>query len=102
MRILVFVVLAWPLLAHDRELCKLETVIGSPTADAGDGGLAINAELSTVAATAYDNEGNLYIATEHKIRRVSIDGVIRTVAGTGAHGLRRRRWACLTSKLSID
>jgi sugar lactone lactonase YvrE len=86
MRFIAFVVLAWPVLAQDREPCRLVTVIGSPTADAGDGGLATDAELSGVTATGYDTEGNLYIATEHKIRIVSPDGVIRTFAGSGAHG----------------
>ena len=51
----------------------------------GDGGTAETARLLAPAAMAYDREGNLYIADErgHRIRRVTLSGLITTIAGTG-------------------
>ena len=52
----------------------------------GDGGPAINAQLNGPVGLAVDSVGNLYIADTFnaRIRMVSPDGVITTVAGTGA------------------
>lgn len=52
---------------------------------AGDGGLAVKAQLNKPWGVAVDSYGNVYIADTYnnRIRRVSPDGVIRTVAGTG-------------------
>ena len=62
----------------------------------GDGGQATSAELNVGVAVqivspgglAVDSEGNLFIADtgNHRIRRVSPEGVITTVAGTGTAG----------------
>jgi sugar lactone lactonase YvrE len=54
----------------------------------GDGGPAINAQLGWPTGIAADNNGNVFIAEEstHRIRRVSPNGVIDTVAGTGIAG----------------
>lgn len=54
----------------------------------GDGGPAVNAELNNPEAVAVDASGNVYIAdTEnHRIREVTTDGVIHTVAGNGTLG----------------
>lgn len=54
----------------------------------GDGGSALRASLDYPAAIVRDAQGNLYIADQHnsRIRRVSPDGVITTVAGTGEEG----------------
>ena len=51
----------------------------------GDGGPAIEARLAAPAAIAIDREGNLYIADfiNHRIRRLSRDGIISSIAGTG-------------------
>jgi uncharacterized protein (TIGR03437 family) len=51
----------------------------------GDGGLATNAELNYPEAVAFDSAGNYYIADEaaNVIRKVDINGVITTYAGTG-------------------
>jgi sugar lactone lactonase YvrE len=55
---------------------------------AGDGGPALKAELSLPQGLAIDSAGNLFIADNlnHKIRKVSPDGIITTVAGTGSEG----------------
>ncbi len=54
----------------------------------GDGGLAVEAQLSFPADVALDNAGNLYIADagNHRIRRVDPSGIITTIAGTGEPG----------------
>ena len=53
---------------------------------AGDGGPAIDAKVNFPNHLVADAEGNLFIADtgNHRIRRVSTDGIITTVAGTGA------------------
>jgi sugar lactone lactonase YvrE len=63
----------------------ITTVAGNGTAGfSGDGGPAINAELSAPMGVALDSAGNLYIADSgnQRIRKVS-NGVITTVAGNG-------------------
>ena len=54
----------------------------------GDGGNALRAVLDFPAGLAIDAQGNLYIADQHnsRIRRVTADGTITTVAGTGEEG----------------
>ncbi|TGG89401.1 hypothetical protein E4656_19895 [Natronospirillum operosum] len=70
----------------------IETVVGSgPTGSgdfSGDGGLATEARLNRPVAVAFDHADNLYIADRrnHRIRRVSPDGIIETVAGNGNSG----------------
>jgi sugar lactone lactonase YvrE len=54
----------------------------------GDGGPAAQAKLAALQGLAVDVRGNVYLADQgnHRIRRVSPDGVITTVAGTGLLG----------------
>jgi DNA-binding beta-propeller fold protein YncE len=55
----------------------------------GDGGPAVNAQLSRPYRVRYDEAaGDLYIAdrANHAIRKVDAQGVITTVAGTGSAG----------------
>jgi len=49
----------------------------------GDLGPAANAQLLGPSGVAMDSTGNLFIADEGRIRKVSSDGIISTVAGTG-------------------
>jgi sugar lactone lactonase YvrE len=60
---------------------------GSP-GFSGDGGPATNAQLASPSGVAVDAAGNLYIADNgnSRVRRVSVSGVITTVAGTGMYG----------------
>lgn len=50
---------------------------------AGDGGPAVRAELSAVSDLVFAPDGSLYIADGGRVRAVSRDGVIRTIAGDG-------------------
>jgi hypothetical protein len=49
----------------------------------GDGGPAVNAQLNEPAGLAIDKEQNLYVVdrSNHRVRRISADGIITTVAG---------------------
>lgn len=64
----------------------ITTIAGNGNAGfSGDGGSALEATLNFPAGLAVDDEKNLYIAdrNNHRIRKVSPDGIITTVAGTG-------------------
>ena len=54
--------------------------------DSGDGGPAVNAEIGQPQGVVVDSSGNVYISANHRIRRVSGDGTITTIAGTGTAG----------------
>ncbi len=65
----------------------ITTVAGveAPTNFSGDGGPATAAGLGSVSGLAVDNSGDLYIADmfNGRVRMVSPDGIITTVAGSG-------------------
>lgn len=53
--------------------------------DSGDGGLATQAKLSGITDMKTDPQGNLYITTTTRLRKISTNGIITTIArGTGA------------------
>ncbi|MEV4438837.1 NHL repeat-containing protein [Streptomyces sp. NPDC049577] len=67
----------------------ITTVAGTGTRGfGGDGGPAVEALLDEPGGLVLDEAGRLYIADywNHRIRRVTPDGVISTVAGTGRPG----------------
>ena len=67
----------------------ISTVAGTGTwGFSGDGGPAVYAQLSDPAGLAFDGSGNLYIADRDnsRIRKVTSDGLISTVAGNGTWG----------------
>ena len=68
---------------------RITTVAGTGTAGySGDGGPAIEAQISNPGGLAFDDAGDLFIAdtTNHVVRMVTPGGTISTIAGTGATG----------------
>jgi sugar lactone lactonase YvrE len=77
----------------DRTTGVITTVAGSGPityqgAFAGDGGPATAARLDQPNQVAFDRRGNMFIldAFNYRIRRVSPDGIITTIAGNGTRG----------------
>lgn len=66
----------------------VQTVAGSSAV--GDDGPALSAALSDAQGVAVDSAGNLFIAdaADHRVRKVTLDGNISTVAGDGFPGFR--------------
>jgi uncharacterized protein (TIGR03437 family) len=66
---------------------SIQLVVNQPNklADSGDGGLASQAAIRSGGAVAIDNAGNLYLSdpVSCRIRKVTPDQKIHTVAGTG-------------------
>lgn len=65
---------------------RMEIVAGSSSN--GDGGPALQAEIGAIQGIAVDKSGNLYLSDtdHHRVRKVSVNGAISTVAGTGIAG----------------
>jgi sugar lactone lactonase YvrE len=71
-------------------------------AHSGDGGLAADASVDSPVGLAADRVGNVYIAeSSYRIRRVSAQGTIDTVAGTGAFGYSAEYAGASTSSLAV-
>jgi uncharacterized protein (TIGR03437 family) len=69
----------------------ITTVAGTGVkGSAGDGGPAMDAQLLTPRNLALDPAGNLYISEfeGQRVRKLGLDGTIRTAAGTGVAGFR--------------
>jgi sugar lactone lactonase YvrE len=69
---------------------RIDTIAGTGQAGGfgGDGGPALDARLNGPFGICFDAAGNLYIgdAFNERVRRVSPDGIITTVAGSGRAG----------------
>jgi sugar lactone lactonase YvrE len=81
----------------------ISTVAGNGmTGYSGDGGMAVAAQLNGPSAVAVDSTGNLYITQliDSRARMVSAQGVITTIAGTGANGYSGEGLPALSSQLA--
>ncbi len=69
----------------------------------GDNIAAVNAQLNRPTRLAMDASGNLYIAdsSNQRVRRISTDGVITTVAGYGLKGYTGDGGAATTAALNF-
>ena len=65
---------------------RIEAVAG--TSHLGDGGPAVRAQLGTIQGIAVDRSGNVYLSDtdRHRVRKVALNGIITTFAGTGSQG----------------
>ena len=82
----------------------ITTIAGNGTAGySGDGGPALEAALNFPAGLALDSENNLYIAdrNNHRIRKVTPDGIITTVVGTGARDFGGDGGPALAARLNL-
>ncbi|TDJ58211.1 MAG: hypothetical protein E2O42_09025, partial [Nitrospina sp.] len=64
----------------------ITTIAGNGIADfRGDGGPALQASLNCPAGLVLDSQGNIYVAdrNNHRVRKISRNGIITTVAGNG-------------------
>ena len=70
----------------DSKTYTVQTVAGNNSI--GDGGSALLALFSQTEGIAVDSQGNIYVADadNSRVRKITTDGVIHTVAGTGVHG----------------
>jgi uncharacterized protein (TIGR03437 family) len=82
----IFVCAAVAAAAFAQTSYRISTVAGGT--DAGDGLAAVAAQLSSPEGLAVDSAGNLYISdsADQRVRKVSPDGIISTVAGDGYPG----------------
>ena len=69
----------------------------------GDGGSAVAAQLDTPEGLAVDAAGNIYIADigNQRVRKVSVDGTITTVAGDGNTGYSGDGGPAVAARLSL-
>ncbi len=82
----------------------ITTIAGNGTAGySGDGGPALEASLNFPAGLALDKASNLYIAdrNNHRIRKISTEGIITTVAGTGKPDFGGDDGPALTAHLNL-
>lgn len=64
----------------------ITTVAGTGVSGfSGDGGPAVSAQLRQPHGLAIDASGNLYIATNSRVRRITPQGIISTVVGDGTY-----------------
>ncbi|MEN8246344.1 MAG: RHS repeat-associated core domain-containing protein [Thermodesulfobacteriota bacterium] len=67
----------------------ITTIAGNGTSGySGDGGPAELAQFGALVGVAVDRTGNVYLSDEYgsRIRRISTNGIISTVAGNGTYG----------------
>src|SRR5262249_53999053 len=67
----------------------ITTVAGTSSCGfSGDAGPATGAQLNNPTGIAVGPDGSLYIADQYnrRVRRVGVDGIISTIAGTGVYG----------------
>src|SRR5512141_971364 len=84
--LLLLSILGACLLSAETPSYLIDTLAGTDLSD--DGGPALSTLFANATGVAVDLSGNLYIADvdAHRIRKVTPDGMISTVAGTGTAG----------------
>ncbi|MFB7629891.1 RICIN domain-containing protein [Streptomyces sp. NPDC056149] len=83
---------------------KISTIAGTGTAGfSGDNGPATTAQLNTPVGVVVDTTGSLYLSCyrNHRVRKVTVDGTISTVAGTGTAGFSGDNGPATTAQLNL-
>ena len=67
---------------------SITRIAGGGTASPGDGGTATLAKLGRIRGMIFDPQGNLYFSdfVNQVVRKVTVGGIITTIAGTGVSG----------------
>jgi serine/threonine-protein kinase len=68
----------------------------------GDGGPALQAGLALPGELALGKDGTLYVSEPNRVRAISVDGTIRTVAGTGVSGSAGDGGPAISATLSVN
>ena len=98
--IVYIIILLFPPQAYTEWI--ITTIAGTGEAGfSGDGGNATNAKLNHPYRFALDSQGNIYFAdaNNNRIRKISTNGTITTIAGTGDHGFSGDGSAATSAKL---
>lgn len=101
--LLAYIALSWVGLCSQASGQTISTVAGNGSvAFSGDGGAATSAAMST-SNVVVDVSGNLYIAdsANHRIRKVSTNGIVTTVAGNGSSGFSGDGGEAVAASLSL-
>ncbi|MFB3776161.1 MAG: hypothetical protein ACE141_01085 [Bryobacteraceae bacterium] len=89
--------------APSTQTYTIRTIAGDGTgAFAGDAGAAASAQIFSPFGLAFDSSGNLYIADQlnSRVRKISTDGTISTVAGDGTTGYKGDDGAATSAQLN--
>ena len=80
----------WLQVMHDSSQVFLTNIITTVAGSGingydGDGGQAVHAKMASPRGVVFDASGNLYVSDylNHRIRRITTNGIITTIAGTG-------------------
>lgn len=68
---------------------------------AGDGGPAVNSLVGAISGIALDPAGNVFFADGSRIREITLDGKIQTVAGTGTSGYDGDNKPAVSAQLNV-
>ena len=82
----------------------IETIAGSDSGFAGDGGPAVNAKLAYPFDLEFGPDGRLYVADQqnHRVRAIDLTtGIINTVAGNGTPGFSGDGGPALDASLNL-
>lgn len=69
----------------------------------GNGGSAINAQINGVTEIVIDNSGNIFFCDfyNHMVRKISVNGIITTIAGNGIFGYSGDNGSAITAQLNF-
>jgi hypothetical protein len=82
----------------------LSDAVGGPGGFSGDGGPATQANLNQPSDVVVDNQGDLFIVDSgnDRIREVTPDGIIRTIAGNGTAGYTGNGGPATSAELNLN